>query len=146
MLWLLVAKRDQLRFRGLFVLFALFIFLCGSTHLMEAIIFWWPAYRLAGMLKFFTAIFSWATVFALVRVAPVALSMRTHEDLEREVVARQAAERNLRELNDELEARVQARVKELAIANAELHQQRDWFRTTLASIGDGVISTDSAVA
>ncbi len=38
---------------------------------------------------------------------------------------------------------MQARVQELAIANAQLHEQRDRFRTTLASIGDGVISTDS---
>ncbi len=110
---------------------------------MEAIIFWWPAYRLAGVLKFLTAIFSWATVFSLVRIAPLALNMRSHEELEREVAARQAAEQQLRELNEQLEDRVQARVNELAIANAQLHQQREWFRTTLASIGDGVISTDS---
>lgn len=143
MFWWLITKRDQIRFRGQFVLFAMFIFFCGSTHLMEAIIFWWPAYRLAGLLKLLTAICSWATVLSLVRVAPAALSMRTHEELEREVIARQTAERQLTELNEQLEQRVQARIKELAVANAQLHEQRDWFRTTLASIGDGVISTDA---
>ncbi len=142
-LWLLISRRGEIRFRGQLLLFALFIFLCGSTHLMEAIIFWWPAYRLAGLLKFLTAIVSWATVCSLIRVAPLALRMRTHEELEREVIARQEAERKLTELNEQLEQRVQARVKDLAIANAELHQQREWFRTTLASIGDGVIATDS---
>ncbi len=35
---------------------------------MEAIIFWWPAYRLAGVIKLFTAVVSWATVFALVPI------------------------------------------------------------------------------
>ena len=42
----------------------------GLTHLMEAVIFWWPAYRLAGVLKLLTAVVSWVTVFALVRVTP----------------------------------------------------------------------------
>ena len=38
--------------------FAAFILACGTTHLMEAIIFWWPAYRLAGVIKLFTALVS----------------------------------------------------------------------------------------
>jgi DNA-directed RNA polymerase subunit RPC12/RpoP len=42
------------------------------THLMEALIFWWPAYRLAGVMKFLTAAVSWLTVVALIRVAPAA--------------------------------------------------------------------------
>ena len=48
---------------------------CGTTHLMEAIIFWWPVYRLAGLIKLFTALVSWGTVFALIRVAPRFLAM-----------------------------------------------------------------------
>ncbi len=119
MLWLLISRRDEIRFRGQFVLFAMFIFLCGSTHLMEAIIFWWPAYRLAGLLKFLTAILSWATVFSLLRIAPYALTMRTHEELEREVAARAKCRTQVIELNEQLEQRVQARVNDLAAANAE---------------------------
>ena len=42
------ARRRDLPFRRVFILFVAFILLCGTTHLMEAIIFWWPAYRLAG--------------------------------------------------------------------------------------------------
>ena len=38
-----------------FLLFAAFILACGTTHLMEATIFWWPAYRLAGVIKLITA-------------------------------------------------------------------------------------------
>ncbi len=91
----------------------------GSRHLLVASL---PP---AGLLKLLTAICSWATVFSLLRVAPVALNMRTHEELEREVIARQAAERKLTDLNEQLEQRVQARVQELAIANAQLHEQRD---------------------
>ncbi len=144
-LWLFASQRGRLRFRYVFLLFAAFIFLCGSTHLMEAAIFWWPAYRLAGLLKFLTAIVSWATVFALVRIVPTVKRMPTHAELEAEVAARRQAEHELVQLNLELDQRVRDRVQELAQANTLLHQEREWFRTTLASIGDAVISTDSQV-
>src|SRR4051794_38086750 len=49
-------RRRALPFRRLFFLFGAFILLCGATHLMEAVIFWWPAYRLAGALKLVTAV------------------------------------------------------------------------------------------
>src|SRR5262245_59869986 len=38
-------RRRDLPFRGLFLLFGLFILACGATHLLDAIMFWWPAYR-----------------------------------------------------------------------------------------------------
>jgi PAS domain S-box-containing protein len=50
-------------------------------------------------------------------------------------LARQRAERELMEAREALERRTD-----------ELAQQREWFRVTLASIGDGVIVTDSAGA
>ena len=45
---------------------AQFILACGTGHLLEAIIFWHPVYRLSGLVKAFTAIVSWGTVIALV--------------------------------------------------------------------------------
>jgi len=45
--------------------------------------------------------------------------------------ARQRAEQELRDARDELERKA-----------AELQQQREWFRVTLSSIGDAVITTD----
>jgi succinate-acetate transporter protein len=66
-----VVRRRDLPFRTIFLLlFVAFILLCGTTHLMEAALFWWPAYRLAGVIKLLTAVASWITVCALVRVAP----------------------------------------------------------------------------
>jgi hypothetical protein len=115
-----VARRRDVPFRRIFLLFTAFILACSTTHLMEAVIFWWPAYRLAGLLKFVTAVVSWATVVALVRVAPAALAMRTPEELEREVAARRAAEAELAEANAELERRVRERTDELTRANAAL--------------------------
>lgn len=89
-------RRRDLPFRGILLLFQAFILACGTTHLMEAIIFWWPAYRLAGLIKLATAIVSWATVIAIVPIVPKVLAMRTPEELEREIQERQRVEEALR--------------------------------------------------
>jgi PAS domain S-box-containing protein len=137
-----VLRRRDIPFRFVFLLFCAFILACGTTHLMEAILFWWPAYRLAGLIKLFTAVVSWATIFALVKVAPEALAMRSPRELEREVAGRKQAEEALKRANAELERRVAERTTELTRLNASLHHEREWFRVTLASIGDAAIATD----
>lgn len=136
-------RRQDLPFRKVFLLFGAFIFACGTTHLMEAIIFWWPAYRLAGVIKLFTAIISWATVFALFRVMPGVLTMRSPEELEREIAARTLAERELQQANADLDLRVQQRTADLTLAADALRDERELLRTTLKSIGDGVVVTDT---
>ena len=68
-------KRRDIPFLAIFWLFAGFIFFCGTTHLLDAFIFWWPAYRFAGLVKFLTAVVSWATVLALIPVIPRALAL-----------------------------------------------------------------------
>jgi PAS domain S-box-containing protein len=127
-LWYFVLRRRDIPFRSVFILFGAFILACGTTHLMEAIIFWWPAYRLAGLIKLFTAIVSWATVIALIPTAPKVLALRTSAELEKEVEERTAA----------LQSEVTRREK----VEGELKEQREWFRTTLGSIADAVIVTD----
>jgi PAS domain S-box-containing protein len=103
-----VLRRRDIPFRTIFLLFGAFILACGTTHLMEAIIFWWPAYRLAGVIKVFTALVSWSTVAALVPVAPKALAMRSPQELEREIEARKAAEDALERTNAELDRQLKA--------------------------------------
>ena len=116
-------RKKTLPFRNVFLLFGAFILACGTTHLMEALIFWWPAYRLAGMIKLFTAIVSWATVFALIPATPRALAMRTPEELEHEISDRKRAESELRRTKAGLEVRVQERTNELESANSGLLQE-----------------------
>ena len=135
-------RRPDLPFRRVVWLFVAFILLCGSTHLMEAVIFWWPGYRVAGVMKLVTAVISWVTVVALVRVAPTFMSMRLPEELHREIDARKQAEAELRQANAELERRVEERTAELRAALDLLRAERQLLGTTLESIGDGVIVTD----
>src|SRR6516165_8604439 len=104
-----VLRRRDVPFPTIFWLFGAFILACGTTHLMEVIIFWHPVYRMAGAIKLLTAVVSWGTVVALVPAVPQALAMRTPEELQRAIVARKQAEDALQRANSELENRVQER-------------------------------------
>ncbi|HVC92850.1 MAG TPA: ATP-binding protein [Pirellulales bacterium] len=118
-----VRRRNDMPFKGMFLLFGAFIVSCGFTHFMEVVMFYSPLYRLAGLLKLFTALVSWGTIVALVRVVPRALTLRSPAELEREVRARTQAETALQAANAELDRRVQdvtARTRELVAANEEL--------------------------
>ena len=92
-----ILQRRDLPFPRIFWLFGAFILACGTVHLIEATIFWWPVYRLSGLVKLITAVASWATVIALVPIVPKALALRNPHELEREIADRRRAEDALRE-------------------------------------------------
>jgi len=98
---LFIRRRKDMPFSGIFFLFGAFIICCGITHLMEAIIFYWPAYRLAGFLKMITALVSIATVIALIPIVPKALMLKTPTQLQQTV---------------------DQRTRELSITNGKLNQ------------------------
>ncbi len=64
------ARRRELPYPRLFVLFALFILASGFGHLVEALMFEYPVYRFAGVWKVLTAVLAWATVLALIPIIP----------------------------------------------------------------------------
>lgn len=90
----------------LFWLFSAFIFTCGTTHLVEAVIFYQPYYRLSGLMKALTAVVSWTTLFALVRFLPQALELpglrRTNEMLAQQVALQKKTRAELERSNKDL--------------------------------------------
>lgn len=96
---LYVVRRRDVPFPRLFWLFAAFIFFCGTTHLMDAVIFWWPAYRLNAVFKVLTAVASWATVLVILGQAPQLLGFPSlsalNQRLLRESAARASVEKAL---------------------------------------------------
>ena len=91
----LIVKRKDIPFNKIFWLFIAFILLCGLTHLMDAIIFWWPAYRLSALIRFITAIVSIFTVYALYKILPLVFTLRTVTELEAEIDKRRVIEEKL---------------------------------------------------
>jgi PAS domain S-box-containing protein len=116
-----VRRRRDVPFSHLFWLFGAFIVLCGTTHLMEVLVTYWPAYRLAGAIKLLTAGVSVGTVVALVPVIPQALVLRGPKDLEEEVRRRTA---------------------ELSLANERLRESEERMRSVVSHVVDGIITID----
>jgi signal transduction histidine kinase len=80
-----IRKRRDIPFNRLFLMFGVFIFACGTTHLMEVWTLWVPVYRLAGVVKLITAATSIATAVALVPVVPKALALPSLEESNRKL-------------------------------------------------------------
>jgi len=91
----LIVKRKDIPFNKIFWLFIVFILLCGLTHLIDVIIFWWPAYRLSALIRFITAIVSIFTVYALYKILPLVFTLRTVTELEAEIDKRRVIEEKL---------------------------------------------------
>lgn len=71
-----IQKKHDVPFLPVFWLFGAFIILCGFTHLLDALIFWWPGYRLSALVRAITAVISFITVLALIRDLPKALDLK----------------------------------------------------------------------
>lgn len=139
-LWFFLYKNKQWQsFRSIIVLFILFIVACGSTHFMDAAIFWWPAYRVSALLRLFTAIVSVTTVIALIKIAPRILQLRSPETLEK-LVSERTAELNA--LNQRLQLEIESR----KIAEKEVSKREKRFRALIENISDGIVlNTEKSV-
>jgi PAS domain S-box-containing protein len=158
-----IRKRVDLEFNWVFMMFSLFIFACGMTHLISILTIWQPAYWLDASMKGVTGIASGITAVMLWRLMPVALTVtsakqlqKTIRKLQHEVEQRKKAEQDLASLNNNLEEIIQQRTVELSSINRDLLMEierrklieQDLFKekqqalVTLQSIGDAVITTD----
>lgn len=104
-------KRRDFPFHNLFWLFAAFIFACGTTHLIDAVIFWHPIYRISGLAKLFTAVISSCTVGVLLGYAPQVVRLpslaKANERMRDEIRERQRIEQELSFAKARLEALVE---------------------------------------
>lgn len=123
--------RPDLPFRGVFVLFGAFIVLCGFTHLLEALLFWWPAYRFLGLVKVACAIVSIWTAIVCVRVIPAALALKSPAELEATV---QERTKSLEERDRELSAAKEAAERGSRSKSEFLANMSHEIRTPLTSI------------
>jgi len=127
-----VRKREDLPFNWIFVMFGVFIFGCGTTHVMEVWTIWHSNYWVAGVIKALTAGASVATAGLLVWLVPTALALPSPEqlraanaELAREIAAHTRTEEALEQSRADLEARVHQRTAELADALLDLRAEMD---------------------
>src|SRR5262249_32507355 len=78
-----VRKRTDLHFNWMFVCFAVFIVACGTTHALDILVVWHPAYWSLGAVKALTAAASVPTAVLLVKLVPQALRLPSPGELER---------------------------------------------------------------
>jgi len=103
-LFTFVAKRRDLAYPWMFVLFGAFIWLCGTTHLMNIWTTWHGTYRLEGVLKLLTAGVSVATAALLWPLIPAAVALPRPAQLAQANQALQEEKGHLEEANTLLKA------------------------------------------
>lgn len=97
-----VRQRKDIVFHWMFLLFAAFIMLCGTTHVFGIISIWNTYYRLDGLVKLATAFASVGTAVLLWRLIPAALALPSLDEIMRR--------------KDQLERLVDERTEELQMA------------------------------
>jgi len=101
---LFVQKRPDVPFLPIFWFFGAFIVLCGTTHLVDVVLFWSPLYRLSALIRFLTAVVSMVTVFQLIKILPSALNLKGAQAFDAERTRRIEAERDLESMRLEIDA------------------------------------------
>ncbi|MCU1232294.1 MAG: integral rane sensor hybrid histidine kinase [Candidatus Solibacter sp.] len=131
LLFYFVRKRRDIEFSVIFIAFGIFIFACGTTHLMSAITIWHPYYRLDGVIKAITAVASVATFIMLVPMMPTLIALPSPSQLEKvnrslagEIEERRVAEAEVRKMNEQLEDRVAKRTAERQSLESQLIQSQ----------------------
>ncbi|RDV16573.1 GHKL domain-containing protein [Pontibacter diazotrophicus] len=130
MLLYFARTRQDLAHKHVFFLFAAFILLCGTTHVLDIWTAWVPTYRLAGVVKMVTGLVSIATAVVLYRSIPAMLAIPSNVQLEsanrqlkEEIKEREKTQAQLNLTKRELETRVQERTAQLFQANRDLEAE-----------------------
>ena len=98
----IVKKRNDFTYIWMLVLFAIFIWGCGATHVMDVINIWNPWYRIDSALRVITALASIGTAVMLIKVTPQLIlfpSAKRWQEMNEE----------LRLMNEQLEQKVAER-------------------------------------
>lgn len=122
-----VSKRRDLQFNWIFQMFSLFIFACGTTHLLGIWTIWHPDYWLDALIKALTAIVSLIAAVLLWRLMPQALALpstqlleESNTQLQAEIERRNLVEAELSALKQSSDERYRILFEQAAIGVAEV--------------------------
>ncbi len=106
----IIRKRRDIPFGWMIWCFAVFITACGFTHFMGIWTLWHPDYGIEALIKLITAISSVATALALWSLIPVAVAIPSPA--------------RLRQINQELERRIEERDQAIAALQKEKEERQ----------------------
>ncbi|MFA7268384.1 MAG: PAS domain S-box protein [Sterolibacterium sp.] len=122
-----VGKRKDLQFNWIFKLFSVFIFACGTTHLLAIWTIWHPDYWLDAGAKAITALVSlisaillWPLIPRAVRLPSASQLEQTVAQLEQEIEERKAIEAELSRLKNLSEDRFHSIFNQFAVGIVEV--------------------------
>ena len=125
-----LTKRPNIPFNWTFWMFAFLMITSGILHSQEIWTLWYPNSWLLELIQGVTAIVSIATVICLIPLARKLLAMpnpiqlaATNQELEKQIRERILAEEKIRNLNAELEIRVNRRTAEFRELNKQLENE-----------------------
>lgn len=70
LLYIYLKRKRDVRYVWMMILFAIFIFGCGLTHVMDVVNIWEPYYRMDSTVRIVTALASIGTAIVLIKIAP----------------------------------------------------------------------------
>lgn len=117
--------RTDAPFRGVVLMFSVFILACGLTHAMSIVTVWNGYYGIQGMLKLVTALASIGTAIMLYPVMPKLLALRSPVELEESNEA----------LQQEIEQRKRTEVQSVELQRDLAHMGRI---TTMGQMATGL--------
>ncbi len=103
-----VHKSKNLPYSWLLIMGVLFIITCSTTHLMSAVLIWFPLYWLDAYIKVIAATVSVATAIAMYWVIPLALKLPSSTQLQAEIDKRRTLTNELTKTAVELEKHQQS--------------------------------------
>jgi len=117
-----VRRRSGARRSTIVLLLGPLLMASAVACLLDASMFWWPAYRLWTVAKAATAALSLCVGVAVWPLIPKILALRDPSDLQREIAQRRRTELELRQVHAQLEGVIEERTAELAAKNEEMEQ------------------------
>ena len=140
-------RQKPMPYRSTLIMFSMFIFACGITHIMSVINVWNGYYYLHGVIKVFTALISFATAVLIWRLLPEWLnapSLLELNTLKRRVEADgfKFSDYELLEIRDYLEEKISERTKELNSEIARREEAEENLNRILDSAAYGLLLVD----
>lgn len=123
-----VYKRRDLPFSGMFVLFGVFIFSCGTTHLLAAYTVYVPLYWQEGIVKAITAVVSIGSAILFIPLLPKAIALPSLTKALEEI----------KTLNETLENQVE----ELRTRDSALREQNQFLQRMIDTIPSPIFYKD----